>query len=84
MNNLDPELLHGQASYVSGRHKPLHKTLGLRPAPASSPGSPPPVSLRPPLHPPTPPWLPPPPPSAGARQKTTTPLPPPSGVPAPC
>ena len=23
MNNLDPESLHGQATYVSGRHKPL-------------------------------------------------------------
>jgi D-amino peptidase len=24
MNNLDPELLHGRATYVSGRHKPLY------------------------------------------------------------
>jgi len=29
MNNLDPELLHGQARYVSGRHKPLYMMQGL-------------------------------------------------------
>jgi D-amino peptidase len=29
MNNLDPALLHGQASYVSGRHKPLYMMQGL-------------------------------------------------------
>ena len=29
MNNLDPELLHGQAAYVSGRHKPLYMMQGL-------------------------------------------------------
>ncbi len=29
MNNLDPGLLHGQASYVSGRHKPLYMMQGL-------------------------------------------------------
>ena len=29
MNNLDPELLHGQATYVSGRHKPLYMMQGL-------------------------------------------------------
>ncbi len=29
MNNLDPEALHGQATYVSGRHKPLYMMQGL-------------------------------------------------------
>jgi D-amino peptidase len=29
MNNLDPETLHGQASYVSGRHKPLYMMQGM-------------------------------------------------------
>ncbi len=29
MNNLDPSDLHGQASYVSGRHKPLYMMQGL-------------------------------------------------------
>ena len=29
MNNLDPAWLHGQASYVSGRHKPLYMMQGL-------------------------------------------------------
>jgi D-amino peptidase len=29
MNNLDPVALHGQASYVSGRHKPLYMMQGL-------------------------------------------------------
>src|SRR5260370_37475164 len=29
MNNLDPAELHGQASYVSGRHKPLDTMQGL-------------------------------------------------------
>ncbi len=29
MNNLDPAELHGQASYVSGRHKPLYMMQGL-------------------------------------------------------
>jgi len=29
MNNLDPALLHGQATYVSGRHKPLYMMQGL-------------------------------------------------------
>ncbi len=29
MNNLDPSELHGQASYVSGRHKPLYMMQGL-------------------------------------------------------
>lgn len=29
MNNLDPALLRGQASYVSGRHKPLYMMQGL-------------------------------------------------------
>jgi D-amino peptidase len=29
MNNLDPELLHGQARYVSGRHKPLYMMQAL-------------------------------------------------------
>jgi D-amino peptidase len=29
MNNLNPELLHGQARYVSGRHKPLYMMQGL-------------------------------------------------------
>jgi D-amino peptidase len=29
MNNLDPSLLHGQARYVSGRHKPLYMMQGL-------------------------------------------------------
>ena len=29
MNNLDPVLLHGQATYVSGRHKPLYMMQGL-------------------------------------------------------
>jgi D-amino peptidase len=29
MNNLAPELLHGQATYVSGRHKPLYMMQGL-------------------------------------------------------
>ena len=29
MNNLDPAALHGQASYVSGRHKPLYMMQGL-------------------------------------------------------
>jgi D-amino peptidase len=29
MNNLDPADLHGQASYVSGRHKPLYMMQGL-------------------------------------------------------
>jgi D-amino peptidase len=29
MNNLDPEALHGQASYVSGRHKPLYMMQGM-------------------------------------------------------
>jgi D-amino peptidase len=29
MFNLDPEGLHGQASYVSGRHKPLYMMQGL-------------------------------------------------------
>jgi D-amino peptidase len=31
MNNLDPEALHGQASYVSGRHKPLYMMQGMEP-----------------------------------------------------
>src|SRR5487761_1825070 len=31
MNNLDPELLHGRARYVSGRHKPLYMMQGLDP-----------------------------------------------------
>lgn len=29
MNNLDPAALHGQARYVSGRHKPLYMMQGL-------------------------------------------------------
>jgi D-amino peptidase len=29
MNNLDPAQLHGQARYVSGRHKPLYMMQGL-------------------------------------------------------
>src|SRR5258705_12852863 len=29
MNNQDPELLHGQAPYVSGRHKPRSLMQGL-------------------------------------------------------
>jgi D-amino peptidase len=29
MNNLDPSALHGQAVYVSGRHKPLYMMQGL-------------------------------------------------------
>ena len=29
MNNLDPAGLHGQATYVSGRHKPLYMMQGL-------------------------------------------------------
>ncbi len=29
MNNLDPSELHGQATYVSGRHKPLYMMQGL-------------------------------------------------------
>jgi D-amino peptidase len=29
MNNLDPAALHGQAGYVSGRHKPLYMMQGL-------------------------------------------------------
>jgi len=29
MNNLDPELLHGRATYVSGRHKPLYMMQDL-------------------------------------------------------
>src|SRR5256885_3464836 len=29
MNNLAPELLHGRATYVSGRHKPLYMMQGL-------------------------------------------------------
>jgi D-amino peptidase len=29
MNNLDPAELHGQASYVSGRHKPMYMMQGL-------------------------------------------------------
>lgn len=29
MSNLDPAQLHGQASYVSGRHKPLYMMQGL-------------------------------------------------------
>jgi D-amino peptidase len=29
MNNLDPEALHGSATYVSGRHKPLYMMQGL-------------------------------------------------------
>ena len=29
MNNLDPAALHGQAAYVSGRHKPLYMMQGL-------------------------------------------------------
>ena len=29
MNNLDPAELHGQAGYVSGRHKPLYMMQGL-------------------------------------------------------
>jgi len=29
MNNLDPAALHGQATYVSGRHKPLYMMQGL-------------------------------------------------------
>jgi D-amino peptidase len=29
MNNLDPAQLHGQATYVSGRHKPLYMMQGL-------------------------------------------------------
>jgi D-amino peptidase len=29
MNNLDPAALHGRASYVSGRHKPLYMMQGL-------------------------------------------------------
>ena len=29
MNNLDPAELHGQAVYVSGRHKPLYMMQGL-------------------------------------------------------
>jgi D-amino peptidase len=29
MNNLDPAELHGQATYVSGRHKPLYMMQGL-------------------------------------------------------
>src|SRR5258708_29483696 len=29
MNNLDPGALHGQAAYVSGRHKPLYMMQGL-------------------------------------------------------
>jgi len=29
MNNLDPAELHGQAAYVSGRHKPLYMMQGL-------------------------------------------------------
>src|SRR6202035_1790294 len=31
MNNLDPALLHGQAAYVSGRHKPGYMMQGLDP-----------------------------------------------------
>jgi D-amino peptidase len=31
MNNLDPAELHGQAAYVSGRHKPLYMMQGLDP-----------------------------------------------------
>jgi D-amino peptidase len=29
MNNLDPAALHGQASYVAGRHKPMYMMQGL-------------------------------------------------------
>ena len=29
MSNLDPAELHGRASYVSGRHKPLYMMQGL-------------------------------------------------------
>lgn len=29
MNNLDPELLHGRAVYVAGRHKPLYMMEGM-------------------------------------------------------
>jgi D-amino peptidase len=29
MNNLDPAALHGRASYVSGRHKPMYMMQGL-------------------------------------------------------
>jgi D-amino peptidase len=29
MNNLDPEQLHGRASYVAGRHKPLYMMEGM-------------------------------------------------------
>jgi D-amino peptidase len=29
MNNLDPDALHGSATYVSGRHKPLYMMQGL-------------------------------------------------------
>src|SRR5580704_9780326 len=29
MNNLDPAALHGHATYVSGRHKPLYMMQGL-------------------------------------------------------
>src|ERR1022692_1405980 len=32
MNNLDPAALAGQASYVSGRHKPLYMMQGLEAA----------------------------------------------------
>lgn len=32
MNNLDPELLHGRARYVAGRHKPLYMMEGMDPA----------------------------------------------------
>ena len=31
MNNLDPAALHGQARYISGRHKPLYMMQGLEP-----------------------------------------------------
>ncbi len=29
MNNLDPEALHGRATYVAGRHKPMYMMQGL-------------------------------------------------------
>ena len=29
MNNLDPAALHGHATYVSGRHRPLYMMQGL-------------------------------------------------------
>jgi D-amino peptidase len=29
MNNLDPEALHGRATYVAGRHKPLYMMQGM-------------------------------------------------------